>query len=312
MGNEYYPQSLRNTWLSFLLAACGTSQQLGTASSSHASGAGGISSETQDTILTSVAGTMTSHSVGGIVNSDAGRTAGGSGGSSPQNFGGIVNSDAGRATGGSSGSSPQSSGGIVNSDTGRTTGGSSGSSPQSFGGRAGAPASGAGSSNTPASSARIQDQYSSPESLEITINIMDGFALYNNDRYLIRVADATLARTHNEDLGSGGRGAIATTTTNYDVRTEQIEKLVAAVIAAEWRDQPSCVARMVDGAPFPPQVMVKQGSKSGTFSVSDADCATTSHSSTGQVMNCDAFAAIYSALQSMVPDAAYPGCQSYW
>ena len=97
-----------------------------------------------------------------------------------------------------------------------------------------------------------------------------------------------------------------------DATPAQIDELVAAIRAAEWRAQPGCLQFAVDGRPYPPRLTLRSGNSEREFGVSDNDCAQSDHSASGDVMDCATYHQIHSAVAAILLGGHAPFCNSYW
>jgi hypothetical protein len=189
------------------------------------------------------------------------------------------------ATGGSSAGAAGVEGGFGGTDGGGTSG-------VEVGGEGGA---------SGAVSQKIGDLFPTIEQVVLSVNIDDGFAVYNEETYTIDVESRQVAYSH-----SNGATASAQATAS------QMEGVVASIRQAEWRDQPDCTGWAVDGSPYPPELTTRAGAVERSFGVSDNDCASSDHSAFGDVISCTAFASILDAVLAILPGGVGPSCEGYW
>jgi hypothetical protein len=158
----------------------------------------------------------------------------------------------------------------------------------------------------PVATSTIGELVDTVDRLKFNVNILDGFAGYENDTYVIDTASGHLDYTH--VTGSMGN----TTTDAVDATPEQVTALVAVVRAATWRVQrelsecPGQSYVFVDGQSSAPGFLVTTGQQELGFGVSDASCATSKHSAHGMVISDHEWNLIFDSLLAIRPGGNRP------
>jgi hypothetical protein len=136
------------------------------------------------------------------------------------------------------------------------------------------------------------------ENLSVNVNRNDGFAgPYVSDVWTVDVAVRTVT------LNAGMR---------VTATVAEIQKLVGVVASSAYRHNGSCVTSAIDGAPWPPRITASGSGATHEFGVSDATCAKSDHSYSGDVLSCASFGAIYGLLEAIAPTGLAFECMSYW
>lgn len=164
------------------------------------------------------------------------------------------------------------------------------------GGEAGTTSGGTGGST--GGSSTVGDLVTEPQAIQVTVNLADGFAEPQvDDVWAVDVAQRTVSLN--------GGAAVSLT-------QQQSDDLVHAVTSAVYHFNDSCVGMAIDGAPYPPELTVSAGDVSQQFGVSDATCAESDHSYTGNVIGCAAFGVIHAQLNAAAPSGHTFSCEGYW
>ena len=151
-----------------------------------------------------------------------------------------------------------------------------------------------------ATSGQVGDLVPNIATLSVDVNRDDGFVKPNrSDVWTVDVASrATTLNT--------GSPVTATAT--------QIQALVSAVAASTYGFNNSCCGSKIsiDGAPFAPKIKASGSGATHEFGVSAGICAGSSRSTSGDVLNCTDYNAIYTLLEAIAPSGVAFSCSSFW
>ena len=150
----------------------------------------------------------------------------------------------------------------------------------------------------PAATGTVGELVPTIEVLSVNVNRSDGFWVpVRNDLWAVDVATGAVT------LNAG----VPVTAT-----VAQIQDLVGVVASSVYRSIGSCVTAAVDGGRYPPRITASGGGTAHEFGVSNATCAGSDHSYTGEVLSCAEFGAIYALLEAIAPSGAAFNCEFYW
>lgn len=151
----------------------------------------------------------------------------------------------------------------------------------------------------------IGDQFPEIDTLVLALNRVDGVGdQLGDEEYRFEVAE--LEVTHRWVRSSDPPVSLPPAT------REAMDELVEVVQGAVYRINEDCVTWAWDYVPFPPALTVRHEVEQLRVGVSDSACAKTDHSYVGPVMSCAAFEAVFTAVQSIVPDVESETCAEYW
>jgi hypothetical protein len=141
----------------------------------------------------------------------------------------------------------------------------------------------------------IGSMFPSVDLIEIEINLSYQWGEREDDEYVLDVEALTV--TYNKD-------------TMIEVAADQMSGFVETIQEAGSRVNESECFVAIDAGVLAPRIEVREGARSGTFSVSDSDCATRPNQ--GLVIGCDDYSAILEQLKQMAPHNDPLSCSYIW